>query len=840
MKKFAAILLLAVFPASGLYADTIQFDDTWGPAGVTLVHQSKTGFVMNFSMPSVTFTEKVINGEPMTYVSYPGAILGNNEHAPDLPGMGRFFAVPQGASFSYRIVRSESKLIQDMYIGPAMVLPLDTDDSMPVFEKDPVIYATDAYYPEHPVKLSEPRILRGVDAGIIGITPLQYNPVSHELKVYTNLEVEVTFHGGSGQFGENRLRSRFFDPILQMHLVNYDQLPVIDYGNRNLNTRAHEAEYVIIVPDNPFWKDAARLVKEFRTQQGIKTEIYPLSQVGATTTAIKDWIHDAVKNWSMPPAAILLMGDAAGEGAPEIPVPMWSYTPSDNIYADVYSADDLPDVAITRLPAKSIMELTEMVLKTIQYESNPVMDPDFYARPTIAAGWQSDRWFVICADIVHGFFEKAKGKTPNREYAGHSGAPTYWSTNQNTPMLLQYFGPLGLKYIPTVPSHLTDWGGSATRINADFNAGSFFALHRDHGAPSGWSEPSYTTSDLPALSNDPMLPFVLSINCSSGEFDGSSPCFAEAMTRMHHGAIGVIAASSTSYSFVNDTYVFGMIDSFWHDFDPYYGTTCPGSEAILMPCFANVSGKWYLEASDWPYNPTSKPITYHLFHDHCEGMFCMNSEVPVALTVSHAASMPLGATSFEITADAGSFIGLTVIDPFGSPKIIGTGVGTGAPQSITITDPVNQTAIMTVVVTKPNHLRYTDKVFIPEEGAFTEYGTGLAGSGGYVPKLSGEGMPFYGESFSINVTEGLGGTNGLIYAGLSQANLPFLGGDLLVYPINVTIPILLDGSGAGDGTFSFETELFVSGVSIYLQTLLADGTAPMGASMSNGLEIVFP
>jgi len=373
-----------------------------------------------------------------------------------------------------------------------------------------------------------------------------------------------------------------------------------------------------------------------------------------------------------------------------------------------------------------------------------------------------------------------------------------------------------------------------------YDFGSFFALHRDHGSPSGWSEPSYTTSNLSGLSNDPMLPFVLSINCSSGAFDGSSPCFAEAMTRMQHGAIGVIAASDTSYSFVNDTYVFGMIDSFWHDFDPYYGTTCPGSDAILMPCYANVSGKYYLEASNWPYNPSSKPITYHLFHDHCESMFCMNSEVPVALTVAHASTMPLGSSTFEITADADAFIGLTVNDPAEGLKIIGTGIGTGAPQSVVITDPVNDAGIMTVVVTKPNHLRYTAKVYIPEEGAFQQYGTGLAGSGGYVPDLNGSGEPISGGEFTIDLTQGLGGTGGIIYAGLSQSNLPFLGGHLLVYPIDLSIPIVLDGSGPGDGAFSFETSTKVSGVTIYLQVLLADGAAQQNVSMSNGLEIKFP
>ena len=158
----------------------------------------------------------------MTFISLPGARLGNNEHAPDLPGMGRFFAVPQMASFSYTLRKSVSKTLKDMNIAPAIVIPLDTDDSLPIYEKDPIIYSTNAFYPTSPVKISEPRIIRGVDAGIINITPFQYNPVTKDLVVYTNIEVEVKFSGGNGHVGEDRLRSPYFDPILKTHFINAD------------------------------------------------------------------------------------------------------------------------------------------------------------------------------------------------------------------------------------------------------------------------------------------------------------------------------------------------------------------------------------------------------------------------------------------------------------------------------------------------------------------------------------------------------------------------------------------------------------------------------------------
>ena len=129
-----------------------------------------------------------------------------------------------------------------------------------------------------------------------------------------------------------------------------------------------------------------------------------------------------------------------------------------------------------------------------------------------------------------------------------------------------------------------------------------------------------------------------------------------------------------------------------------------------------------------------------------------------------------------------------------------------------------------------------------ELGSFTKYGSGLAGSAGYVPDLSGSGDLIYGEEITIELKDGLGGTNGVIFAGLSQASLPCMGGTLLVFPIAATFPVVLGGTpGApGSGYLDLKTTPYITGLSINIQVLLADPGAPNGVSMSNGLEIEFP
>jgi hypothetical protein len=567
------------------------------------------------------------------------------------------------------------------------------------------------------VIISETGQMRGVDGGKIGMTPFQYNPVTKEMLVYRDIHVRIDFSGGSGHFGEDRLRSRYWDPILKGNLLNYNSLPEINY-NRIPETATDEdnVEYVIIVPDDPDFLAWADSLKSWRNAQGIITGITTISEIGGnTTTNIENYINNAYNNWDIPPVAFLLLSDYQSSGDTYgITSPTYSGIVSDNMYADI-DGDNLPDLAHARIAAQNESDLAITIGKMFEYERTPPTDPGFYDHPVSAGGWQTERWFILCCEVIYGFWETQLGKSPVREYAIYMGTPgSIWSSNVNTYMVVNYFGPSGLGYIPQTPEYLTDWGGNATRLNADINDGCFILQHRDHGLITGWIAPAYSIGDLGGLNND-MYPFVLSINCSTGKYNNLSQCFTEAFHRMQNGALGLIAPSGTSFSFVNDAYVWGMYDSMWPEFDPGYGTDDPGPNN-LRPCFANVYGKYYLEASNWPYNSSSKPITYHLFHHHGDAFMTLYSEVPQNLTVSHNATMMSGVDEFTVTANSGSMIGLSV-----DGELIGVAEGTGSPVQVAI-DPQLPGVDATVTVTLCNYYRYMQDIpVIPPDGAYLVY-----------------------------------------------------------------------------------------------------------------------
>lgn len=719
-------MILCAAAVMSLQAQHFMYPDVTGKKpGMNLVETSTSRVTVEYAVPEFTMEDLVVNGATMKNIQLPGTFLFNDEGMPNLPGKGGYIAIPQGAVAKLRIVSEKTDIIHNVEIAPAPRIPLDSDKNPLEYTPDPSVYFRNAYYPASPVQLSEVTHIRGVDVVILGVTPFQYNPVTKDLIVYKELQVEVVFEGGNGQFGDQAYRNRWWDPILQDNIMNYSQLPVIDYNARlttySDNVLNDECEYIIICPTGPAFQSWADSIRRFRLEQGILTKVFPVDAIGGnTTTAIEAFIDNAYNTWTIKPAACLMLGDYGNDATKNLISPMLPHSggypnfASDNKYADVTN-DNLPDVVFARITANDATQLEVMVTKFLNHERNPPVDPGFYDRPITALGWQTERWFQLCSEIVGGFFRNVYGKNPRRINAIYQGSPgSTWSTATNTSTIVSYFGPSGLDYIPQQPSSMPCcWnGGTATQINQGIDSGAFMLMHRDHGSYTEWGEPAYNTSWAMQLKNTAMT-FIFSINCQTGAYHRSSDCLGEKFHRQfkdghNAGSMGFVAPTETSYSFVNDTFVWGMMDNMWPDFMPAEYTN-PESRG-LCPGFAQAAGKYFLQRSNWPYNTSNKVITYQMFHMHGDAFTTMYSEIPQTLTVTHDPTINFGNTQVTITATDSAFICLTQGD-----QILATGYGS-ASGPVVMTIPVLPVgSVIKITATKRNYFRYNDNITVTSE-----------------------------------------------------------------------------------------------------------------------------
>lgn len=719
MRKFTFFLVMLLFVATSVFAQQFNYPDISGKPGFDLVDSKPASVTVRYTVPAFSLDDQMVKGEAMKYINLPGNFLFNDEGMPNLPGKGKYIAIPQGSVPKLRIVSQLTETIHQVEIVPAPRIPLDNDNRPVEYAKNMQVYSKNELYPSSPVSMSEVAQIRGVDAVILGITPFQYNPVTKDLIVYKDLQVELTFEGGNGQFGNDAFRSTWWDAILQDNLLNYSSLPAVDYNARlqsfGKKPLLDECEYIIITPTGPDFLAWADTIRKFRTEQGILTKVFTVEEVGGNTVAaIEAFIDNAYNSWTIKPVACLILGDYGTDGTKNIISHLYPHPASypsfasDNKYADV-TGDEMPDIVFSRITANNASQLQIMISKFLNYERNPPINPRFYDKPITALGWQTERWFQLCSEVVGGYFSAVQGKHPRRINKIYQGTPgNIWSSATNTNTLVSYFGPNGLNYIPTSPATLGGWdGGTAAMVNQAIDSGAFMLQHRDHGEYLGWGEPSYKIANIDGLTNTD-LTFVFSINCQTGAYQRSSECFGEHFHRYfknghNSGALGLVCPSEVSYSFVNDTFVWGMYDNMWPDFMPAEGSN-PVSRGVL-PAFGNAAGKYFLKQSSWPYNSSDKLVTYRLFHMFGDAFQVLYTEIPEQLVVTHDTEINYGATTFSIQTNDSAYIALTLND-----QILATGYGSaGGPVSLTIpVIPVGSQ--VKVTVTKHNFYRYGDLV----------------------------------------------------------------------------------------------------------------------------------
>ena len=141
------LLVLAFFIAGITYADDFKYTDSWGKQGFALTNQKSTSVEVNYSINTFALSNELINGISMDAIGLPGTFLPNNEGAPNLPGDGRYLAIPQGATAHFQVTASRTEKFTNVDLAPAFKIPWANEDDPLEYNKDLSIYSKNEFYP---------------------------------------------------------------------------------------------------------------------------------------------------------------------------------------------------------------------------------------------------------------------------------------------------------------------------------------------------------------------------------------------------------------------------------------------------------------------------------------------------------------------------------------------------------------------------------------------------------------------------------------------------------------------------------------------------------------------
>ena len=492
--------------------------------------------------------------------------------APSLPAHNDIIAMPTGANAKIVLLETQYYEYPGFNIYPALEPATDTEgDPEPEFYKDEKIYTTDAFFPAHIVEVTDVLLSRNTPLALTQIRPVQFNPVTGMIRVYTVIKYRIEFVGGAKSFSDiAEKNSLHYTNMLKRSILNSSSIPDgVNIANHTASLKEDgDMNYIIITHSE--YINAANNLANWKRQMGYSVEV--VSKNAWTAAQVKDSIHARYARWNIKPDYFVIIGDHTGNFA--VPGEIHN-SPNNNDFAtDLYYAcmnganDYVPDMAHGRISVSSAAEAGVVVNKIINYESNPVNNNTFYDNGVICAQYQdndnngfADRRFCHTAEEIRDYLDVDQEYTCSRIYYTNSNANVadlrYNNGNYSNGQLL----PAALR------NNNFDWdGGSQDIVNA-INAGKFLVFHRDHGyqGGSGWAHPGFTTNNMDDLNNNNLLPVVFSINCHTGEFQVAN-CFAEKFLRIENkGAVGVVAAAYYSYSGYNDAFSIGMVDAIWSD-----------------------------------------------------------------------------------------------------------------------------------------------------------------------------------------------------------------------------------------------------------------------------------
>ena len=692
------------------------------PQGISVTRSTASQLSLHYSIQELGIANIEIDDVRGQEIILKGQFAPNAEGLPNLPVVNRYVAIPRGATVSLQVRENASTMLTNIELLPAMPAQCDLDDEDVKLRWDASIFSKDANFPTENMVLSTPTQIRKLDVVMLSVTPFRYNPVKKTLEVIYDIDIDIRFEGGNGQFGE----SRYFNPdwthILRNLVINSEMIPTTDYYSlvKSAPERDEEGcEYLIISLDDPDILAWADTLKAFRTKQGILTKVVTVTECGGNySNTIHNYLVNAYNNWAIPPAAVLMFGGAYGNVYLD-PYFLWtipetgqqsSHYPTDYLYCDMNN-DFLADMAISRITARNLNEYRIFVEKTIQYESAPSTDAAFYDHPIITSGYEGNKWFMITSQSVDGFYRNKLGKHPTNLYFSYMGPPTdsIWSIGYNTEVLLDYFGSNGQNYIPQSMNELHDWRTSndpEPLINA-LNEGSFLTMYRGHACHNFWYYPHLDSPRAMSLHNEHPT-FVLSITCHTSCYNQYGPndrCLVDALCiNENGGAVGGIGATDLTHSYFNDILAWGIYDCIWPDFLPDMGGDTPPE--FVRPSYVLTDAKLYFAYHYFLPNYWSdiESSTMCLFGYTGETYLNLFTEVPRPIRITHEPDCPEDASEYTVTAEEGAVVCLSK-----DGEIIGVVRSNGQPYTFTLPQ-LEEGEHFTLTATKQNRIRYEYEV----------------------------------------------------------------------------------------------------------------------------------
>ncbi|MCL2167667.1 MAG: C25 family cysteine peptidase [Lentimicrobiaceae bacterium] len=380
------------------------------------------------------------------------------------------------------------------------------------FVQNLTTYQTDNFYALPLARFEKVGMMRNVNLGQLYVSPVQYNPVTNEIKIYKEIDVEILFK--KVELVKTQMIKDLHDcPLFHSSIVIN---PIITKKAEFENT---PIKYLIVAHE--IFRGELDEFISWKKRKGFLVEIAYTDEnsVGTTTTSIANFIKSHYDNATIEnpaPTFVLLVGDVQ-----QIPTftgaGMYGSNPHPtDLYYFTWADENFPCCYYGRFSAQNIVQLTPQIDKTLQYEQFTMPNPDYLNSAVLVAGYDPSHLYAPV--YGNGFVEYVSQNYATTEYG-----------------------------YDNVYAHYHPCSSEAAQIRTEIGEGVGIANYTAHCGTSGWSNPTFNTNHIKDMNNLNKYGLMIGSCCESNKFDVNE-CFGEALLRAEgKGAVGYIGGSDYTY-----------------------------------------------------------------------------------------------------------------------------------------------------------------------------------------------------------------------------------------------------------------------------------------------------
>lgn len=681
LRKLAMALVVIMFGFQAFAQGRIDLAPK-GTRAPEAQNVSMSGFTASFSFNSIESEQVSTERGNFSIITMGNSVAGGNIGEPQVPVNRELIAVPFGANpvvtvknYTVKEYNLADYGIERIYPQQASVSKSEKD---PKFVYNEAAYAARGYNEELPLAMvTVMGTMRGIQIGALQLNAVRYNPSANTIRVYNDIELEVTFEDADLALTEKTLVNTYSPYFRTAYAALFNDRAIMDIYDEHPDLWAVPVKVLVVA--NRMFEAAMEPWLTWKTEKGFVMDVNYTDEIGTSASAIKTFITNKYNEGvaeGQAPTFLIIVGDNGQ--VPASQTGSASHCVTDLYYYAVSggASDYFADMYHSRFTCETVAEFEIVRDKSLMYEQYTMPDPSYLSDVLLIAGWDPS-W-------------NPKDGKPTIQYAMNYYYNTEHGFNNVYNWLEQPY----------------------TGCYQPLNLGVNFVNYTAHGSNTSWSDPQFTNSDINSLTNQDKYFLAMGNCCQAADWGISGKCFGETfIVAPNKGAYAYIGSCPSSYWYEDYYFAVGATTTFY---------AMPTYEQTSMGCYDSQFRDDFNSISSIPFvgnlavayshangyeGSVSDQYYWESYHVLGDGSICPFHTNPVENTVSHMPTLPIGMDFYTVTADPGSYVGISK-----DGVLYGAGeIGEDGTADIPIT-PVTSGGMAKIVVTHPQRQPYIAEV----------------------------------------------------------------------------------------------------------------------------------